>query len=41
MNMLQRVMDNMRKRIADCIENEGSNLSNIFFFLIEILLATN
>jgi len=28
---LQRVMDNMRKRIVDCIQNECGHLSNVIF----------
>lgn len=30
-NMLQRVMDSVCKRIANCIENEGDHLSNVIF----------
>lgn len=31
MNILQRVMDSMHKRIADCIENGMDRLCNVIF----------
>lgn len=30
-HILQIVMDSMKKRIADCIQNEGGHLSNVIF----------
>jgi len=30
-HILQRVMDSMKKRISDCIQNKGGHLSNVIF----------